>query len=735
MSNLLEKTLDSQGVFEGNIPILIEHIANSMPSTTIPHRMKLAIAFSEAIRYASQFRKNILLWNNSSIPVNAITFCIAKSGASKDSSVNACRKCFDTSYKLIQDIREDSAKDSAIKKAKDADLEDYDKFPVYKEFLQPIPPFIVGVSTIEGLLQNIALHQDNSLGSSYLYTGELGAELASNPHIVDNIKAIAELYDEGNKEVKALKDYGKQTEISNAPVSAMFMGSQDNLLFDETIKRKFKNEFTTKLGRRSFFIYVDEDLPRDDFDDVKKIIEIGRKRDDNAQLHRNKASDTLETITKFWLDNEVSHIEVSTEVRDLYIIYTQYNSELAYRIDPQFPIAKLHRQHMQWKALKTAGALAILDRCSEIKLEHFKAAIQYTENVANDIANFEKELVKEPYEVFVSYMKNNAIDGTSVVSLHTLRKMGFVPTKGIVRNKLTELVQLATSYDKYGSYFITEDNEIKYSSLDTTDVVGVSYVSVPPDKESRRSKCATGYRHDKTTFAELSKVLVNDVAFCPFEFMGGTRSNDNIIGKTKWLALDVDSSLITDEECHNQLEDINHHICRTSDASNPYKFRLLIELDAAVDIPISCWRAFLQEIGAELGLTVDLLSKSQIFYGYKASENTLLSTTDSSPLHIKPIVDLILSNIKENKDYLEVPKTKNKRLLDNPEETFYPAFNAKQGEGSRRLICAAYYAKKLGASKEYIIKLVNDINNSWLVPMNAERFQNTIINQIERWVI
>lgn len=735
MSNLLEKTLDSEGVFEGNIPDIVEYLASSIPSTTIPYRMKLAIAFSEATRYASQFRKNILLWNNSSIPINAITFCIAKSGASKDSSVNACRKCFDTSFKLIQNVREDYAKKLAIKKAKDSGEEDYNSFSVYKEFLQPIPPFIIGVSTVEGLLQNIALHQENIVGSCYLYSGELGAELISNANIVDNVKSISELFDEGNKEVKALKDYSNQTEVKNVSVNAMFMGSQDNLLFDEVVKRKFKNEFTTKLGRRSFFIFVNEELPKDNFKSIEELIEIGRLRDDNAQKYREKASELLNDITEYWLNNEISHIKVSSEVRNLYIVYTQYNSDLADKIDLQFPIAKLHRTHMQWKALKIAGTIAMLDKSSSIELKHYKAAIEYTELVSYDIANFEKELVKEPYETFVSFMKTNAIDGNSLASLHTLRKMGFIPTKGIVKNKLLELVQLATSYDKNGTYFITDDNEIKYSSLYKTDEVGVSYVSVPSNKENRHTKSSTGYRYDKTTFKELYKILITDVAFCPFEFTNGVRSNDNILGKTKWLALDIDNSLITDEECHNQLEDINHHICRTSDSNNPYKFRLLVELDAPIDVPISCWRQFLQEINAELGINSDLLAKSQIFYGYSSSKDTLFSNIDASPLYVKPILDLVLSNVKENKDYVDVPKTKNKQLLDNPQETFRLAYNAKQGEGSRRLICAAYYAKKLGASKEYIINLMNDINNSWLVPMNNTRFENTVINQINRWVI
>ena len=87
MLDMLEKEFVAQKLTEGNTPELITTIANSMHNTSIPYRMKLAIAYSELILFFSQFRINIAHWNGSSIPINAITFCIAKSGASKDSSV------------------------------------------------------------------------------------------------------------------------------------------------------------------------------------------------------------------------------------------------------------------------------------------------------------------------------------------------------------------------------------------------------------------------------------------------------------------------------------------------------------------------------------------------------------------------------------------------------------------------------------------------------------------------
>ena len=80
MLDMLEKEINNRNVFDGNIPEIVKAVADSIPSQTIPYRMKLAIAVSEIMLYASQFRINIKHWNDSIIPINSIMFCIAKSG-------------------------------------------------------------------------------------------------------------------------------------------------------------------------------------------------------------------------------------------------------------------------------------------------------------------------------------------------------------------------------------------------------------------------------------------------------------------------------------------------------------------------------------------------------------------------------------------------------------------------------------------------------------------------------
>jgi hypothetical protein len=111
---------------------------------------------------------------------------------------------------------------------------------------------------------------------------------------------------------------------------------------------------------------------------------------------------------------------------------------------------------MQWEALKLAGALAILENDSVIELRHYVEAINFTEIFAQDLEAFEVELAKEPYELFVDYMVSIAENGYANISIHKLRKLGFVKGTGAAQNKMLELIDLAKSYDGSNRYEYSE---------------------------------------------------------------------------------------------------------------------------------------------------------------------------------------------------------------------------------------------------------------------------------------
>jgi hypothetical protein len=727
---MLEKEINKLNLFSGNLPEIVTAIADSIPSRTIPYRMKLAFAVSEIMLFASQFRFNIKHWNDSIIPINSIMFCIAKSGASKDSSIKAARKCFEESYKIINQKRHDNAVATAINKAADAGYDLPEKFASYKDFFISPNPLFVAISTTEGFIQHLNDLSNDVLGAGYIYSGEVGAELASNSNLTENIKILSELYDEGTKEVKILKARENQSkEVKHLPVSALFIGSQDNILYEDIIKRKFKTEFTSKLARRSFFIFVNEDIIQNNFSTVEALLKEDYIAETKAKQSREEVSDYVTDLTNQYIDKSELLLIPSDEVRNLFVLYKRYNEELANTIDSQFPMTKLTRSHLQWKALKLSGALALLSGSATIELEHYRGAIEFLELTNRDINEFEKELVKEPYELFADYCRLYCHDGEYAITLHSLRKAGFIPMKGQSNTSLTELVKLVNSYDSNAAYTLKNDI-VYFKELDRTDKILLSYVPYTgTDKHKMAAQCTSGYVCEELTFKDLEKMLEGNYGYTSFRFTNGVRGKDNVESPCKWIILDIDSSEITDTEAHILLSDINHYVVRTSNPNNEHKFRVLIELDAEIDIPDMQWKPFIKSIVTDLGLTTDPLPKSQIYFSY--ANRTILSQLEAQPLAVKPYIELL--NSKQVEEKKPISKKAANQMLTNKFTTFDKAFNATFGEGGRKLIWAARYARELGADKEYTIELLKEINSFWMAPYPEPDFTKCIINQVERW--
>ena len=730
MINLIKSELESYGIFTSNIPEVLTELAKSIPNSAIPERMKLTLAVSELMLFTSQFRRNIAHWNGSQIPINSITFTLAKSGAGKDSSVSALRKCFQISYDKFNEKRKIYAKIAAIKAAAEAGENNPNQQSVYRNYYAEPNPLFASPSTVEGFIQHLNELDVAGLGAGFIYSGEFGSELITSPVIQSNLQLLAETYDEGNKEVKIIKNKETQSKaIKNLPVSALFVGSQDNILFDEQIKNKFKLEFSTKLARRSFFNFNPEQMDQQDFKSIADMLAYELKIENDAMLVRQQLSAVLSILTDYQLTKLKEPIQISEDVMNIFLLYKRYNSELSEKISGLYPISKLVRMHLQWKALKLAGAIAFFNQNEEITISDYVQAINFTEMLDNDMQLFEAELVKEPYELFVSYMNNLANNNKATISLHQLRKMGYIPLTGKPEQRMKELVRLAASYDKDGIYTI-EDTSINFERIIKTEGNGVSYLAVSGDKDYRAQHCAYGYEYTEIKFEQLGQLLTGDYAYSPFEFKDGIRGKDNIIGGCKWICLDVDKSTLTDEEVHFLLQNYNHYIVRTSNKDNPYKFRILLELDSYVDVPDKAWKSFIRSICEYIAIDADQLPKAQIFFSY--ADRNVLSTVDKQPIEVKDHLMVAYNHNEQRTDVIKLTPVQRKEQLANIRDTFWYLYEAEDGQGSISMIRAIKHMKDLGASKEQTYALINDANEYWIYPLPEQRLERTIYTQIDK---
>jgi hypothetical protein len=437
-----------------------------------------------------------------------------------------------------------------------------------------------------------------------------------------------------------------------------------------------------------------------------------------------ETSKTLNTKTKLIIKEELKKINkpiaTNQAVRRLFSKYKAYNERLSQTMSPLYPISRIVRDHMQWKALKIAGAFTIMSNRDEITTDDYLAAMTYVETYKEDMSEFENELVKEKYELFCGYMHSIAQDGKSQASLHTLKKLQYITGTG-AGPKLKELVELASSFDPNGTYTV-DKSRILYEVITKTEVTGASFLVSTGSKTTRAATCASGYQYLETTFPKLKNMLTGDFAFTPFELKDGIRGRDNIISGTTWICFDIDYTKLTDEEVHFIISDINHHIARTSDPDNAFKYRVIIQLDAPVKLDTLAWRYFIESVSDELGLPIDKLAQSSIFFGYEGRE--VLSVCDQSPIEVKPHLTYALAQVAERVPQKVLTAKEKSQRLNTPMTTFEQAFEAPDGKGSRLLYKAAYKSFKLGATVDETIALMYEIagpEGYWYSPMPNNR--------------
>ena len=257
-----------------------------------------------------------------------------------------------------------------------------------------------------------------------------------------------------------------------------------------------------------------------------------------------------------------------------------------------------------------------------------------------------------------------------------------------------------------------------------------------------------GFEYDEVSFEQLGNLLTHDCGFTPFKYAsvgegaiydtvkhpeawGRVRGRANVNDTVSWLCLDVDDSSITAEEMHQILANTNHHIARTSNKDNPYKFRVIVELTTPITITESLWKFFIKSVATSLGIVkLDALGRSAVIYGYKGRE--VYSVLDKGTIDTSR--HLLMAQTKvaelEEKRATALPKDRQEAALQSPYNTFGFAYDAEGGDGTNMMLGAINKAKELGATREYIVDLLHSINNFWDHSMPEHRLQSTVMTAI-----
>lgn len=740
--SMLEQTkalLEELGAFDTTQNEYLNDVTAAISFPTVDPKMKSVIAVAQITAFASQFRRNIALWDeHTEVPINAISFVVTGSGSGKDSSVKAARKCFKSGYEVIKEAAKHRAIHLAIMEATDEDASNPEDEAVYRAYLKPVPPIDIMPTTGPGLIQHINDIGEIGIGAGFMYSGEFSDELAYNQDMVENIKTLSEIYDTGDKEIKYTKTIEARSKaITGQPVSALFVGSPGHILYDEPTKKKFHIAFMSKLARRSWFCYAPEKIEEQIFDSLDDFWDYEENLELQSKTARLKMDTKSISIAEYHLDKIGESIIINKDVERLYKTYKRYNNDLADLLPNQESTYALIRRHLQWKALKLAGAFAIMNKENSITANTYIEAIRFCEVFDKDMEAFEKDLNKAPHEMLVDFFHTKTlVNGVSDISTHDLKKQGFMTT--VSNNKLKEMVALCAGYDRNSVFSVINDGAaIQYEPIVKTDVINVTYkeincIALNKAVQSNNADKIRNAKHDiaktvnygfefaETDFAKLPEMLAQDYAFSPFKFKDGVRRKENLESGTKWIVLDIDDSLLSFEEAHMMLGDINHHIALTSSNSNHFKFRVLLELDSEVHLDAIAWKHFYLKIADDLGLNADPLPQAQIFYSYAG--RTVLSNTDSNPIETRDYL-MYAKERKNSRDIQNKTMTHAQRQaqLNDVLGTFEYAFESPFGQGSRNMYRMVRHAQDLGATLEQALNLLDECNDYWESSMPEER--------------
>lgn len=730
--NVLLEYINSKTLHLDSYPDVVSKAVETIVGQGVSPRLKLGVALSELISLASHLRKPIVLFDGTIVPVNAISVILSPSGSSKDKSMNTVRKALTGSYTKLENLRKKYAVEKARETANNhgSSSDDYEKY-----YEKPIP-LQSGLGTPEGITNHLAELSFKPLGAGSFTCSELAAEMQTNGSFTDIVKILSVGYDLGDIPIKVIKSAENQTSaVKGLPINGLLFGSYDTILYQQDVKNKFKLLFNTQLARRSLFVFTPTTPVRQlasSVDELYAARNLEREQVLSAQKALSELTDNLVNTTT------QEPMPLSPEAEKLFDVYQEYNAVRSDRGSSRYPISKLSRKHKQWLALKVSGSYAILQGEDVITEECYAYAINTVELVSGDLKEFEFELAKDQHENLVGYCKLIAEDGVSTISLHELRKIGYISGTGSSKSKVDEITALANSYDKDGTYAIVNGG-IEYRELIKAKSVGVSHkvfnveLSGKDFKAYAADKCSAGFEFEEDMeFADLEELLSLNAVFSPFRFTDGKRGKENVEGPTGMLVLDVDNGNMTDSEVHLLLSNLNHYVVRSSDPDNAYKYRIILSLDLELDVDPILFKVFVQCAAEELGVVADSLPQSQIFYSYAGRE--ILSQLEGEQFPVKDILDRASAKVRDkpSKPAKDLPAASKKALLDDPRETFTYAYEAISGGRSIVMYRALMHAVDLGADEDYIRSIAEEINSYWTEPLDAEELNNNLVTPILR---
>lgn len=720
----LRKFLVDEGMLDQPLPKIIQPFIEALANSEIdiPLQAKVLVITTWLHIFATQFKTKVN-YRNSDSPLTSIGFLFSPSGSGKDLTYNGVKRLFSKAMDKIDNII----------------FENYLALKQVDKELRA-PALEMGFSTSEGMLANIAVTHQMTMGEPFIYSGEFIAEYKANPNTDTLLRDIIEISGTGEKQAKQLKGYSNQVgKIRGCGLTSLFASDISEIYQDPTLLTRLKAFFAKGLARRSSVVLI-KSIKRKTISDIDftkltdTIIQTEAKVYELAQ----KLTDRIESIANDLIDNnKIGYVyKLSQDVRLKILQYSRFNEFDAADLETKtldkngIKLTQAMMRDKDFRAIKLAAAIAFLKKEETLSTESLLDAIAITEYLSQGMKEFEVELNKNTTDIFVDFCNQNGT-GTTEYKAADLIKSGFLTQRTYSQAQLTNLATLANQIDSNSIYEVTKDMIIHNKLVLYQDFTMTYKPMEGMSKEARSRHTATGLTCIKfDTFDDVKRVLITDCCYAGFRFREGHRNKENLISKTSVLIFDIDDTVIDYKQFSHMISGINHHIALTSDPSNEYKYRIILELDREYDIPEKYYTKLMKQVKKEhlLDIPIDILGPAQIFYGY-ADRPIISAISEGNALCIKEMLSQLMAQkeaptltLKEKKAILEGD------YLDN----FAWAIASPEGQRSLNLIRVINTSFDYGATKEKTREIVLAVNNSFTTPFDEAELSRHIYPHLNK---
>ena len=696
---------------EDLVKVLMTHCENEDPMF---FRMLVSYYFAKV---ASTMRAEILLHNNTTLPINIYSINLAPSGAGKGKSRTFMEEkvlcLFNDRFKdetlplVAQRNLARIANLRAIKHSTDSNAELDIVHAEFKQSGEWLSAFDSATAPALKQLRHKLLMA--KAGSLNFEMDEIGDNLTAN---TDAFSKFLELYDKGQiKEslVKNTKENVRLSEVKGStPCNLLAFGTPSSLLDGSRTEDEFYSMLEKGYARRCIFSSSRE-VKRDLTLTAREI--QAQRSDPKSYTFVASLAERLRILSGEVNFNKQLLLDKDEEI--LHIEYSLYCRDRADKLGDFDIIRKTELEHRHFKALKLAGSYAFMEGSAQIKEEHLYQAIAVVEDSGDQL---DRLLTREgPYIKLAKYLGEMK---RPLTHADLLESLPFYPKAANIRN---DMLTNAIAYG-YQNHII-----IKKSFRDGIEfLTGESLVETDTNAltVSYSTHVAHNYLNETVTWEQLEQLTqTNGYHWVSHHVLEGHRCEEKSKQGFNLVVIDVDGGtpLSTAQELFKDYRAMFYTTKRHGEDGQD-RFRMILPMKYTLKLDRDDFKEFMQNVYEWLPFAVDDQTgqRARKWLSHAGS----VTSNDGALFDSLPFIPKTTKNEERKQQLLD------QNSLTNLERWFIS--NTGDGNRSNQLIKYALLLVDGGQTIMQVEQAVNALNSKLASKLPDDEIHQTIMVSAQR---